>query len=353
MFGILRTFLALVVVAGHLYGPWKMGTYAVFGFYALSGYLMTMTMAQNYGYSRAGILRFGANRVLRIYPAYWAAIIFSIVVLLVVGEERVVYYHSAIAFTRTGREIFNNLFLYFYPATERPRLSPATWALTVELGFYILIGLGVSKTRPRSIAWFALSVAYTVHLLAQGVGWNERYSPLFAASLPFSAGSLWYHCKAATGRLNPRLIKILLMIVPAAAVVNFSVNLKRGTESTYGFYLNLLLLMSLIALCRELENLSSDRMKRLDKAIGHLSYPIYLVHWQTGLVISFLIFGTPVHGQSREGLVTLLVSVPVVILVAHLMHRFVEEPIERIRNRLKKRKPNPAELEARPELGHG
>lgn len=41
MFGVYRTALALLVVAGHL-GPLEhVGPYAVFAFYVLSGYLMT------------------------------------------------------------------------------------------------------------------------------------------------------------------------------------------------------------------------------------------------------------------------------------------------------------------------
>lgn len=44
MFGSFRTLLALGVVISHLGSAPYMGTYAVFGFYALSGYLMTLIM---------------------------------------------------------------------------------------------------------------------------------------------------------------------------------------------------------------------------------------------------------------------------------------------------------------------
>lgn len=49
MFGTYRAFLALMVVALHLGGIPKIGAYAVFGFYCLSGYLMTLIMQTNYG----------------------------------------------------------------------------------------------------------------------------------------------------------------------------------------------------------------------------------------------------------------------------------------------------------------
>ena len=62
MFGIFRTLLALAVVVDHLGGVHGMGTYAVFGFYVLSGYLMTMVLHRTYGYSISGFSRYALNR---------------------------------------------------------------------------------------------------------------------------------------------------------------------------------------------------------------------------------------------------------------------------------------------------
>jgi len=57
MFGTYRIFLALMVVALHLGGIPKIGAYAVFGFYCLSGYLMTLIMQTNYGYTATGVTK--------------------------------------------------------------------------------------------------------------------------------------------------------------------------------------------------------------------------------------------------------------------------------------------------------
>jgi hypothetical protein len=63
------------------------------------------------------------------------------------------------------------------------------WALTVELFFYICIGLGASRNKLISAVWFLLSVSYTVYLIMSG-GFAERYQTLGAASLPFSTGAM-------------------------------------------------------------------------------------------------------------------------------------------------------------------
>ena len=81
MFGLYRTLLALMVVGLHLGGIPKIGAYAVFGFYCLSGYLMTFIVLENYGSTVSGILRYAGNRFLRIYPMYFVSIIFTVVII--------------------------------------------------------------------------------------------------------------------------------------------------------------------------------------------------------------------------------------------------------------------------------
>ncbi len=48
MFGAYRTFLALLFVFLHLGGVDAIGGYAAFGFYALSGYLLTLIMHERH-----------------------------------------------------------------------------------------------------------------------------------------------------------------------------------------------------------------------------------------------------------------------------------------------------------------
>ena len=61
------------VAISHLWGGMIGGpaAYAVWGFYCLSGYLMTLVLNEKYGFSPRGLARFAINRALRIYPAYY------------------------------------------------------------------------------------------------------------------------------------------------------------------------------------------------------------------------------------------------------------------------------------------
>jgi peptidoglycan/LPS O-acetylase OafA/YrhL len=77
--------------------------------------------------------------------------------------------------------------------------------------------------------------------------------------------------------------------------------------------------------------------KRIDKFIGDLSYPIYLLHWQTGLLTSFLIFEKPFHGFSITGLVALACSTIVVTVIAMVFVQLIDIPIQRTRSKIKAR----------------
>ena len=74
MFGIYRYGLAFCVAISHLWAGMIGGpaAYAVWGFYCLSGFLMTLILNEKYGFSRRGLVNFAFNRMLRIYPAYYA-----------------------------------------------------------------------------------------------------------------------------------------------------------------------------------------------------------------------------------------------------------------------------------------
>src|SRR5262245_49785663 len=71
MFGLLRFFLAYVVVLSHLVASEYLvhfGFYAVRGFFVLSGFLMTAALNEVYHFNGE---RFWINRLLRLLPPYY------------------------------------------------------------------------------------------------------------------------------------------------------------------------------------------------------------------------------------------------------------------------------------------
>ncbi|MHC4428800.1 MAG: acyltransferase family protein, partial [Planctomycetota bacterium] len=195
MFGTFRFVLAHMVVLGHLWPALRVPThmFAVFGFYVLSGYLMSLVLTKSYGFSPRGTARFLGNRGLRIYPPYLAALLLGLGVVLAIPDAVAVLNprfrlpESALGWLHNG--------VIFGLLRDGRRLVPSAWSLEVELIFYLAMGLLLVRWRVLVFLWFALSVAYTLFMLAQGYPWVDRYIPPQAASLPFSTGALLFHVR--------------------------------------------------------------------------------------------------------------------------------------------------------------
>ena len=337
MFGTYRTFLALLVVIMHIGGIPHLGVYAVFGFYCLSGYLMTYIMQKNYGYTIPGIFKFGINRILRIYPIYWISIMLSAILVITLGRQYTTDYHNSIYLPTGLYEIFRNISIFF-PMREDPRLTPPAWALTVEIFFYILIALGLSKSKQVTIIWFVASILFHILALLPQNNWGRYFSPM-AASLPFSTGALIYHYRGSVVRILDRIPRRLHTSLPALLLGLFFLNWWIGTITELAndlfFYSNHVICSVLVAILHARRSLPLINT-RTDKLLGDLSYPIYLFHYQAGLIVMALAsrLGMDMH---RPDITLMLLTIPLVILISWVVTVTVsiERPIELIRTKIK------------------
>lgn len=336
MFGVYRTLLAIMVVTQHLAGVHVLGAYAVFGFYILSGYLMTSIMQCNYGYSPVGVGKYALNRFLRIYPMYWLSILLSVLLISCLGQSFSIAFHEAIYIPTTAYEYVRNIFIFF-PVVESPRLTPPAWALTVELCFYILIGLGISRNERWVTTWLIVSVAY--HLAANFLNkdWDSIYFSIPAASLPFATGAFIFHFKDRLWPVSKAAAKFIPKILPIIVFVLVLINWKLGVVSGYDrsicFYCNYLLCSLMVLLLANWDAVSFVSPK-VDKWFGNLSYPIYVIHYQVGLLVMAALHYVGIVSSPKD-LHILLVSLPLIFLIAWLMVIGIEQPIERIRARVR------------------
>ena len=91
--GIYRFLLALNVVIFHLLGVPAIGPFAVFSFFVLSGFLMTLIMKETYGYSLSGLSKYAMNRFLRLFPSYWVLLLITILAIGLVGNSNSKAFH--------------------------------------------------------------------------------------------------------------------------------------------------------------------------------------------------------------------------------------------------------------------
>ena len=344
MFGLLRTTLALMVMVYHLCTEFlPFGRYAVFGFYIISGYLMTLIMHERYGYGSQGRRSYCLNRGLRLYPQYWAAALFSILLIVVWGADTTARFHQSLYWPSSMAEIARNILMVFpawFPNALDPRLVPPAWALTVEIFFYILICLGLSKTPRRVAVWIFVSVCYVVLSYAAGWSWPTRYFTVPAASLPFSLGAAVYFasrsaaCRASLERWRLSGAKLFVALLANALFWSALAVADIGDFVETGFYCNIVI-ATLLVFCLANGGKIFDIGKGADKKVGDYSYPVYLLHWQCGFLASWMIYGEAFHEFSFRGLVALAFSFVIVgVLSAFLIH-CVDAPIEKLRSRIR------------------
>ncbi len=333
-----------MVMVFHLFiGILPLGIYPVFGFYIISGYLMTFIMHENYGYTRLGRYSFGINRFLRLYPQYWAAAIISVVLIITLGSETVADYHPSMFLPASLGEFFSNvsmMFLSWFPNSVNPRLVPPTWSLTIEIIFYILICLGASKTFTRVKVWIFFSICYAAGTFIVGAAQDDRYFPVAAASLPFSIGSAIYfllkekgmYSRHPIGRTSAPILFILMLANCLVWTILEKIEIDEQVD--IGFYLNIIiftLLVYSLAKGGEIVNIK----KSADKFIGDLSYPVYLLHWQAGVLVSFVVFGATVHEISPRGGIHFALSLLAVFMMSFLFRSIIDKPVQNIRTRIR------------------
>lgn len=323
MFGAYRTLLAVAVIADHYLPANGAGAIAVFGFYCLSGFLMTLLMT---GVYRGRPAAFYINRVLRLYPMYLATVAITLAVGLAIP------FVAGISIP-TDPFVFARQILYWV-RIEDPRIVPTSAAVTNEIAFYILIGLGLSRTLKITAIWLACSVLLvSIIYLRYGAWLLSLYFPVWSASLPFAIGALLAHLRGKIPVLRAEVA--LLAFIGCAAVTVLlmaSAALHQNTEAG----LILRLYVSLVpgaAAVAILYRTDLPAWRSVDEQIGQFSYPLYLVQFVAGEMIVagwFPILAPLGHFMAVLLLTTAIGSICLLV---------IDVPVQAIRQRIRAGRP--------------
>jgi peptidoglycan/LPS O-acetylase OafA/YrhL len=331
MLGIFRYTLALMVTLSHLWtslAGWS-GVGAVFGFYVISGYLMTSVLNQSYGFTARGLGRYALNRFLRIFPTYWFVLLLAVLVVATIPRDAFLTNYKL----SMPREMFDwlpNIFIIGLLDGPSKVLIPPAWTLDIELCFYLLMGLGLSRSRILVLTWFVASAAYTLWLLLSGVEFVDRYVSYAAASLPFSIGAMSYMYREVLGRY-------LRLPVPVACGLFLTVVVVArlewlGDPLDVGFYLTLLASFLLLVSLNNVDSRSSPPfLQSADRLLGNLAYPIFLCHWQVAAVVLHVAFNT----EKPAGGGMWLSSIVFIHLLALLVYFLVDRNVSRVRDKVR------------------
>jgi peptidoglycan/LPS O-acetylase OafA/YrhL len=321
MFGIYRYGLAYCVAISHLWAGMIGGPagFAVWGFYCLSGYLMALILNEKYGFSPKGVAKFAANRFLRIYPAYYVVAALMLLLFLLVPAQASRFLpqlHKPFAFSGW---LFSLTLMTPLGAGE---LLHGAAALRIELWFYVLMALGLARSKRIVIPWFLASCAFTVWLVYRGTSFPERYVGVRACSIAFSAGVLVYHFRDKFPVFRTPWPALGAAVLWWAHV--WLANRMPGGPLLYGLYTSLIFSgVAIVTLMRLDPKQLPAWFTRLDRLAGNLSYPIYLCHWGVAISVTALF-----PGLTRNSFWTFVICFPLVNLLAYAIYTVVEQPLQ-------------------------
>jgi peptidoglycan/LPS O-acetylase OafA/YrhL len=285
-------------------GPFKrlQGHWAVWLFFVISGFVIFMTLEKT---GRA--LDFIVSRCSRLYPAYWAGVLFTSLIFVLLGPPASI----------TGSQFAWNLTMvqewFFVPSVDG-----VYWTLVAELAFYVIMlvlfrtGL-LAHIRLVACVWLGAVVAHAGLESCAGLDLPEivrltfllRFAGLFIAGMVFyqirtGPKSAWNHVLIAACFLATFLTFLSAKQSRLDLVMLFMIF---GT-----FYL---------FICGRLGLLVRAPLVFL----GWISYPLYLIHCDAGrLLIRNL------HDAGLSAPLAALLTTGLVVLTATGIAYFVEKP---------------------------
>ena len=338
----IAVFLVIFYHAGFDLVP---GSHGVMLFFVLSGFLITWLMLkENEKTNTVSIKDFFKRRVLRIFPAFYAYCIVTLILLSIFGKE--------IPWSHALSSIFyvSNYFYALHP--ESNNAFSHTWSLAIEEQFYLLFPLFFFifrknlKRMTTAIGGLILTVWLWRVVLVYGFNVPDSYIyPAFDTRID----NLMVGCLLAllikqnllrnfwetllANPLMPFLTISLLLISIFVGNPNFA-----HYRSIVGFALDPVLMAVLIAQFIYFSQTAWWRWLEWKeiKYLGRISYPLYLYQQLTVFSIQKILSSQPIAVQ-------MLAVILVTVILASLSYYFVETPFLRLKRKTEDKFPKIAE----------
>jgi peptidoglycan/LPS O-acetylase OafA/YrhL len=197
---------------------------------------------------------------------------------------------------------------------------------------YFILYVGMARSLRGALICLACGVAAHSVWLVMGAPFGERYFTPAAALFSFALGATLYFVL----RDDARPVDIKL---GALATATWGINLLAqgrlfpdGYALHAGFYVNTVLAALVVVFLSRLN--PGPRLKGLDQALGHLSYPVFLCQWLGGFVAFLIWSGAPSRGWGLA-----LAALPVILVLSAALAWACQLFIEPLRAKIRATEP--------------
>jgi peptidoglycan/LPS O-acetylase OafA/YrhL len=298
----------------------ELSRYTMFGqfgvdlFFVISGFVILMS-----AWGRP-VNAFVTSRVTRLFPAYWAGVLLTGFLLVVLWPERKEVQLSDIGANLT----------MLHEAFGVSSVDGVYWTLWFELRFYVMIGvlLLIGLTGARALAFAALWPAAAVMADTAGSGLLANmllaeYAPLFACGM-----AMYMVARDRSSMLAWLVLGQNVLLSATWCAGNTRVRLMEWTTLEPSVMQCVLMTLGCIGL---VALVTLTPLRRLNSGIlttaGLLTYPLYLIHQYWGWWII-----TGLHDDLPRYAVV-AIAAGVAIVLATLVHVLVERPLAPILKR--------------------
>lgn len=350
--GVLRFLLAISVVLFHFGGqPTLMvgGGMAVQAFYVVSGFYMSLIL--NEKYLGGSYVLYISNRLLRLYPLYLAVLLGSVGVfaidtfwfsypnplqgigayssnfsvgtwLYVVGANLLIVGQDVSQFlgldAQSGVLYFTKTTSQTQPVVSSFMLIGQAWTIGIEILFYLVAPFIVRKKVGYLLLFLLASLALRFFIYSvlgmKYAPWTNRFFPLEMAY--FLLGSICYKVYLIQKKwsVNRFFLQVCFATITIFTICYSTIFAAITNSAMLQSILHASYIGCFVGLLPFVFRLTAKN--NLDRQIGELSYPIYLLH---GLVL---------YLNARWQLNSLLFVLVVTVVLSVLLDRFLLQKIE-------------------------
>lgn len=283
----------------------RYGYLGVHLFFIISGFVILLSAMNR------SAIKFAISRIVRLYPAFWAGVSMSALII---------YWYGAPLFdVNLSQYLMNMTMLSGYIGVEQ--IDGVYWTLLVELKFYALIFLLLVIHQIKQIeyflgAWILLVFVHALTPLPKIIAFFlfPEWAPLFIS------GSLFFliHFKGIN------LYRGLLLLCAYLLAMNFAYHevdsLSSFYKADFSFTIEAIILtiFYLFFILITTNRMSWIRSPLLVK-IGILTYPLYLIHQNIGFIV-FSHFSDSVNKYLLLGAL-----ITIMLISSWLIHILVEK----------------------------
>ena len=349
--GLIRLLLAISVITAHstpIFGlNLIQGQMAVEVFFMISGFYMALILTEKYN-KKSDYKLFISNRLLKIFPTYWLILLFSIIFqiiysylhqnsssifaffdpryplhpftfitfavsnLIILGQDILLFCGLN---TANGTLFFTSNFRAFKPEIFNFFFISQAWTLSLEIMFYSIAPFLNKLKTNYLITMMSLSLGLRLFIYSKGLNhdpWNYRFFP--TELIFFLAGILMYRFYLKIKNKDWKLFSIYSSILYISFLISYQFLPHERTKQLVLFIFSFFFIPFIFNFFKN---------NKLDRAIGELSYPVYISHFLI-IDITTHFFNLP---KPYLGLSTTIIS----ILVSILISKYILNPINKHR----------------------